>query len=94
MTTQGISPKAVLAAVVPALGGLVAVGVQWIATGALDRAELATAVGAVLASLLAFAGAYAGKPGDVKAEIGLTFLEVVVVLLIAAVILLALGVVP
>lgn len=66
MKTQGISPKAVLAAVLPTLGGLVAVLVQWIATGTFDRAELGTAVGAVLASLLAFAGAYAAAPGDVR----------------------------
>jgi hypothetical protein len=66
MKTVGLSPKAILAAVYPTLGGLVAILVQWIATGTLDRAELATAVGAVLAALLAFAGAYRGKPGEVQ----------------------------
>jgi uncharacterized membrane protein len=65
MVTKGISPKAILAAVLPTLGGLVAVAVQWGVTGNLDRAELVTAVGAVVASLLAFAGAWAGSPGDV-----------------------------
>lgn len=69
MVTVGISPKAILAAVLPTLGGLVAIGVQWIATGDLDRNELATAVGAVVASLLAFAGAYAGKPGETVSSV-------------------------
>lgn len=63
--TNGISPKALLAAVVPTLGGVVAVVVQWIATGVFDRAELATACGTVLAASLAFIGAWAGSPGDV-----------------------------
>lgn len=65
--TQGLSPKAILAAVVPTLGGLVAVGIQWIATGAFDRAELATAISTVIAAVLAFLGAWAGDPGNVVA---------------------------
>lgn len=70
MAPGEISPKAVLAAVVPALGGLVAVLVQWIATGDLDRPELATAVGTALASFLAFLGAYSGRPGPVVEDTG------------------------
>jgi len=66
--TAGISPKAILAAVLPTLGGFVAVLVQYIASGEFDRAELATAVGATLAALLAFIGAWSGKPGTVVAK--------------------------
>lgn len=61
--TVGLSPKAVLAAILPTLGGIVAVLVEWVATGALDRLELATAVSAVAAAVLAFLGAYVGSPG-------------------------------
>lgn len=39
-------------AILPALGGLVAVVVQWAATGVFDRAELNTAVVAVGAAVL------------------------------------------
>lgn len=95
MKTVGISPKAVLAAVLPTLGGVLAVGVQWLATGEFDRAEFATAIGTVAAALLAFAGAYAADPGTVKpsvppyrdGEAGITLLEVLVVLLLVLVIL-------
>jgi len=65
MVTRGISPKALLAALLPALGGLIAVGIQWAITGAFDKAELATALTAAAGSLLAFAGAWAGNPGTV-----------------------------
>lgn len=65
MQTIGISPKAILAAILPALGGVLAVGIQWIATGEFNRPELATALSSVVASLLAFFGAWLGKPGAV-----------------------------
>lgn len=68
--TLGISPKAILAAILPTLGGIVAVLIQWVATGEFSRAELATALSAVSASLLAFIGAYLGDPGDVAIEVG------------------------
>lgn len=42
-------------AVYPALGAIVAVAVQWVATGEFDRAEFATAVSGVAAALLAYA---------------------------------------
>jgi hypothetical protein len=71
-TTPGtLAPKALLAAVFPTLGGFVTILVEWIATGAFDRLELATAVGAFLAAALAFGGAWLGSPGSVvRAPIG------------------------
>jgi hypothetical protein len=63
--TVGISPKAILAAVVPTLGGIVAVLIHWLATGEFDRSEFAIAVSTVVAAVLAFIGAWAGNPGQV-----------------------------
>ena len=54
-----------MAAVLPTLGGVVAVVTQWAITGEFDRAELVTALSAVAGSVLAFAGAYIGRPGTV-----------------------------
>ena len=71
LETSGLSPKAILAAVLPTLGGVVAVGIQWIATGEFDRAELVTALTAVSTSLLAFLGAYSGSPGTVVTAVPL-----------------------
>lgn len=68
-TTVGISPKALFAAILPALGGAVAVLIQWAATGEFDRAELVTSASAVASSLLAFLGAWAGSPGDVIVDV-------------------------
>jgi hypothetical protein len=90
MADGKISPKAVLAALLPATGGLVAVIVQWVASGEFDRSELATAIGSLIAAALAFAGAWAGEPGETvtadqttyHGERGLTSLEAVVVLLL------------
>jgi hypothetical protein len=66
-TTPGtLAPKALLAAVFPTLGGFVTILVEWIATGAFDRLELATTVGAFLAAALAFGGAWLGNPGSVE----------------------------
>jgi len=67
MASKGtISPKAILAAVVPTLGGLVAVGIEWAITGHLDRLELTTALTAFGSALIAGIGAYAGAPGQVQ----------------------------
>jgi hypothetical protein len=63
--TVGLSPKAILAAVLPTLGGVIAVGVQWLVTGEFDKAELATALTAVGAALVSGLGAWAGNPGTV-----------------------------
>ena len=66
MASKGtISPKAILAAVVPTLGGLVAVGIEWAITGHLDRLELTTALTAFGSALVAGIGAYVGAPGQV-----------------------------
>lgn len=67
MAGGALSPKAILAAVLPSLAGVIAVAVQWIATGEFDRAELATAISTVISALLAFLGAWAAEPGPVEA---------------------------
>jgi hypothetical protein len=49
----GLQPYA--KAVYPALGTIVGVAVQWIATGEFDRAETVTAISGAIAALLAYA---------------------------------------
>ena len=62
--TIGLSPKAFLAAVFPALTTLVIVLVNGAFTG-FDATELRTAVVGLVASALAFIGAWLGSPGVV-----------------------------
>ena len=64
--TIGISPKAFLAAVFPALTTLVIVLVNGAFTG-FDATELHAAVAGLVASALAFVGAWLGSPGVVVA---------------------------
>src|ERR1044072_1055994 len=61
-----ISPKAILAATLPAVATLVAVIVQWAVTGEFDKAELTTAIVGVVTSALSGLGAYLGAPGQVQ----------------------------
>ena len=66
MASKGtISPKTILAAVVPTLGGLIAVLIEYAVTGDLDRLELTTALTAFGSALVAGLGAYVGAPGQV-----------------------------
>ena len=44
-----------LKSLVPALGTLIAVAGQWVATGTFDRAEVATAITGGLSALLSYA---------------------------------------
>jgi hypothetical protein len=60
--TIGISPKVLI----PVLAQAAALLVNWIATGAFDRVEVAQVVGLGLTAVL---GAWAG-PGEVAVEIG------------------------
>lgn len=64
-----ISPKAILAFLLPTLTTLAAVAGSWIVTGDLNESELRAAAAGLLASGVAALGAYAGKPaakpGDV-----------------------------
>lgn len=69
LVTDGLAPKAILAAILPTLGGVLAVLIQWVATGEFDRAELATSITAVAAAALAFAGAWLGAPGAVREQL-------------------------
>jgi hypothetical protein len=72
MVNGQISPKAFLAAVLPTLGGVIAVGVQWAITGEFDRAELVTALSAVGSAALAFLGAYTAQPGPVSGTVSVS----------------------
>jgi len=77
-TATTLSPKAILAATLPALATLAAVIVQWAVTGEFDKAELTTAIVGVVTSALSGLGAYLGAPGnvqvpaEVKADVGVT----------------------
>jgi hypothetical protein len=63
-----ISPKAILAATLPAIATLAAIIVQWAVTGEFDKAELTTAIVGVVTSALSGLGAYLGAPGNVQVE--------------------------
>lgn len=62
MKTNGLSPKAALAFLLPAIGTLVLAIIDQALSPDLDPTLKVAIVGLVNA-LLAFAGAYAGKPG-------------------------------
>ena len=59
-----VSPKAIAAAVIPAVTALVVVLVWWIVTGELNRPELAIAITGVLTSILTGLGAWLVQPGE------------------------------
>jgi hypothetical protein len=67
--TQGTSPKTVLAACLPAIGTVVAVLLQWVITGELNRPELVTAITGASASMFAGLGAWLGHPGTVEVAV-------------------------
>lgn len=62
--TEGLSPKAVLAFLLPAIGTLVLAVLDGALSPDIDATVKVAIVGAVNA-LLALAGAWAGKPGQV-----------------------------
>jgi hypothetical protein len=64
--TQGISPKAALAGIVPAIGTILTVIVTGFITGEFDRTEEVEAAVGLIASMVAAASAYLGSPGDVR----------------------------
>lgn len=63
--TEGTSPKAFLAFMLPAVGTLVLALLNEVLSPDIDPTLKVAIVGAVNA-LLAFAGAWAGKPGTVR----------------------------
>jgi hypothetical protein len=76
MAKGKISPKTILAASLPAAGGVLAIAIQWVVTGELNRPELVTALTAFGGAVLAGVGAWAGQPGEVDVELppsGTTF---------------------
>lgn len=64
MKTVGISPKAVLAFLLPAIGTLVLAVLDQVLTPNMDP-SLKIAIVGLANAILAFAGAYAGSPGAV-----------------------------
>lgn len=62
------SPKAVLAFLYPFIATLIGVAATWIVTGEFNVEEIRTGVAGLLASGLAFFGAWLGKPGVVDAN--------------------------
>ena len=64
--TDGLSPKAVLAFLMPLVVTLSATLVSWIVTGSFNEAEFRTAIGGAVASVLAGVGAYTAHPGTVQ----------------------------
>jgi hypothetical protein len=67
--TSGLSPKAILAGLMPALGTVVAVLIMGAVTGEFDRLEVATALTGFSGALFAALGAYFGAPGTVVAQL-------------------------
>lgn len=65
MRTNGLSPKAVLAFLYPAIGSIVSAVSSWIITGNFNDSEIRVAIAGLGASGLALLGAYVGKPGDI-----------------------------
>ena len=65
-TTRGISPKAVLAFLYPTIATIAATIGSWIVTGDFNESEIRTAAAGLLASAVAYIGAYVGRPGDVR----------------------------
>jgi hypothetical protein len=63
--TVGISPKAILAVLFPFIGTIVLVLLEQYVVGDMDPTLKVAIVGAVDA-LLAYLGAYVGKPGEVR----------------------------
>lgn len=68
-STVGTSPKAVLAALLPAVGTVLAVVVQWLISGEFDRAELVTSLSGLIAAAVGGFGAYLGSPGTVNVPV-------------------------
>lgn len=65
MRTNGLSPKAILAFLYPAIGSIVSAVGSWIVTGDFNASEIRVSVAGLGASGLALLGAYIGRPGDV-----------------------------
>ena len=69
MAQGKVSPKTIVAAVMPATVALVSVLIWWAATGELNRPELAVALTGVATSVLTGLGAYLAEPGEVVVQI-------------------------
>jgi hypothetical protein len=91
--TDGLSPKTILAAVLPSIGTVLAILIQWVVTGELNRPELVTALVGFSGALLSVIGAYLGAPGAVvvrlNSERGYSLVELVVAAFFAVLLLIA-----
>lgn len=65
MKTIGLSPKAALAFLFPAIAAVAAAGADWIVSGQFEVTTIRTAGAGLIASGLALLGAYVGKPGAI-----------------------------
>ncbi len=66
--TVGLSPKALLAFLLPLLAAVGGALSSWIVTGDFNNAEIRTAAGGLVSSGLALLGAYVGQPGPVASH--------------------------
>jgi hypothetical protein len=64
--TVGLSPKTIVAGVLPALATIVGLLISWAVTGELDKQELVLALTGFSTALLSALGAYVADPGDVQ----------------------------
>jgi hypothetical protein len=64
--TVGLSPKTIIAGVLPALATVVGVLISWLVTGELDKQELVLALTGFSSAILSALGAYVADPGDVQ----------------------------
>lgn len=65
-STEGFSPKTVLAFLYPTIATLAAVAGSWVVTGQWNETETRTALAGLVASAVAAVGAYAGRTGKVQ----------------------------
>jgi len=70
--TVGLSPKAVLAFLFPAIAAVVASAADWVVSGQFEVTTIRTALAGLLASGLALLGAYVGRPGTVAPDLTVT----------------------
>lgn len=68
LKTIGLSPKAVLAFVFPAVAALLTSAASWAESGEFSTTEIRAAVGGIVLSGIALLGAYVGRPGVVAPE--------------------------
>jgi hypothetical protein len=69
MAAGKVSPKTIVAAVLPAVVTVLAVLIQWGVTGEFSRPELATAITGLVTSIATGVGAWLAEPGEVVVQV-------------------------